>query len=316
MLPLPSYFAICQRLPQSPWVRAQRSITTYLSCAQLHHNLAELPTQFQQPTSRPWSKIDWQSIDVSQIHGIEVAVFLAVLQGSMDTEAPIRGYTQVSRRYLENLYPQMANYVGGTLNDQGRLMEPGLWEKEERQHTPALIKIYRQLAGHPPVIDPHTVRDYQPTVDGYQDLFKHGLHRTATEFAAGCLYLWLMAHTTGALHQVLAEIAQDEINHATRFWGFGAWAYPAVSGRSLIITLIKTANRKLIYHPGKSSLLGTIQRMTEVMGWPQWTWRNRVSFIWIVLQALWQMMRWSHQLDRQQLNSLFGQPPSQPLKND
>ncbi len=302
MLQLNSRSVIRQRL--------QRAISDYLSLEQLNHSLAELPAQFQQPTTRPWRKIDWRSIDISQIHGIEVEVFLAVLQGSMDTEAPIRGYTQVSRQYLENLYPQMATYVGGNFNDQGCLTEPGLWEKEERQHTPALIKIYRQLACHPPVIDPHTVRDYQPTDDRHHDLFKHGLHRTATEFAAGCLYLWLMAHTTGSLHQVLQEIAQDEINHATRFWGFGVWAYPAASWRSLAITLVKTANRQLTYSSSKSSLLGTIQRMTNVMGWPQWTWYNRASFIWVSLQALWQMVRWSRQLDRQQLNHLFGEPPA------
>jgi hypothetical protein len=295
--------------------RLHQSIADYLSLDQLNHSLAELPVQFQQPTTRPWQKIDWQAIDPSQIHGIEVGVFLAVLQGSMDTEAPIRGYTQVSRQYLAELYPPMANYVGGILNDQGRLTEPGLWEKEERQHTPALLKIYRQLAGHAPVIDPHKVRAYQPTDDNYQDLFKHGLHRTATEFAAGCLYLWLMAHTTGPLHLVLAEITQDEINHATRFWGFGVWAYPHASWRSLASTLAKTANRKLTYQPGKSSLLGTIRRMTDVMGWPQWTWRNRASFIWVSLQALVRMVRWSRQLDRQHLNQLFGQPPVPPVQS-
>jgi hypothetical protein len=288
--------------------RLHGSIADHLSLAKLNHSLAELPAQFDQPTTRPWRKIDWQFINTSQIQGVEVAVFLAVLQGSMDTEAPIRGYTQVSRQYLEELYPAMAIYVGGAVDKQGRLTEPGLWEKEERQHTPALIKIYRQLAGHQPIIDPHSVRPHQSTDSVHDDLFKHGLHRTATEFAAGCLYLWLMAHTTGALHAVLAEIATDEINHATRFWGFGVWAYPEASLLSLTVTLAKTFNGKLAYHPGKSSLLGTIRRMTNVMGWPQWTWQNRASFIWVSLQALWQMTRWSRQLDRQQLNSLFGQP--------
>jgi hypothetical protein len=300
MLQLNSRLVIFQRLHQS--------LADQLSRDQLNQSLAALPAQFDQPTARPWRKIDWQSIDTSQIQGIEVEVFLAILQGSMDTEAPIRGYTQVSRQYLAQLYPPMATYVGGTINDQGRLTELGLWEKEERQHTPALLKIYRQLAGHPPIIDPHTVRAYQPTADTHHDLFKHGLHRTATEFAAGCLYLWLMAHTTGALHEVLEEIATDEINHATRFWGFGVWAYPAASWWSLTITFAKTANRKLTYNPGKSSLLGTIQRMTNVMGWSQWTWQNRASFIWVSLQSLGQMMNWSRQLDRQQLNHLFGQP--------
>jgi hypothetical protein len=117
-----------------------------------------------------------------------------------------------------------------------------------------------------------------------------------------------MAHTTGALHRVLEEIAIDEISHATRFCGFGAWAYPEASWRSLAATLVKTANRNLTYRPDKSSLVGTIQRMTIVLGWSQWTWRNRASFICLSLQALLHMVYWSRQLDRQQLNQMFGQP--------
>nr|ADO19036.1 hypothetical protein Nfla_2902 [Nostoc flagelliforme str. Sunitezuoqi] len=172
--------------------------------------------------------------------GLDAEVFLSILIGAMDTEAPIRGYTQTSRQYLEKLHPQMARFVGGTVGENGELLELGLWEKEERQHTPALIKIYTQLTGEKITPKLRTVRGYLPTDDAYEDLYRHGLHRIATEYGATCLYIWLMAHTTGALQDVLEELAQDEINHMTKFWGFGVWAFPDTGLMRIGRTLIKT----------------------------------------------------------------------------
>ena len=76
----------------------------------------------------------------------------------------------------------MAQYVGGTIDQNQKLIEPGLWEKEERQHTPALIKVYQQLTGEKITPKFRTVRGYLPTDNPYEDLYRHGLHRIATEF--------------------------------------------------------------------------------------------------------------------------------------
>ena len=89
-------------------------IKNYLASKELHDRLKDLSSQFNQPQARAWKPIDWQSINYEQITGIDSQVFLSVLVGAMDTEAPIRGYTQTSRQYLEKLHPQMAQYVGGT----------------------------------------------------------------------------------------------------------------------------------------------------------------------------------------------------------
>ena len=46
----------------------------------------------------------------------------------MDTEVPIRVYTQTSRQYLQKLYLQMAQYVGGTIDENGKLIELVQWD--------------------------------------------------------------------------------------------------------------------------------------------------------------------------------------------
>ena len=206
--------------------RVNHLVNDYLSMDELSARLEDLPQQFSSPQPRPWQPIVWSAIGPDQVIGIDPAVFAAVLAGAINTEAPIRGYTQASRQYLEHCDPRMARFVGGRLQDSGKLLEPGLWEKEERQHTPALLKIYRQLTGYRFGVQPHSARPYTPTLCPHQDLYRHGLHRIATEYGATCLYAWMMAHTTGQLQAVLEELLKDEVNHMTKFWGFGLWAYP------------------------------------------------------------------------------------------
>jgi hypothetical protein len=153
--PSPGYFQTQQRI--------RYLVDRYVAAEKLHDRLQDLPIQFQNPQPRPWKLIDWQTINRNQIIGIEPEVFLSILIGAMDTEAPIRGYTQTSRQYLEKLHPQMARFVGGTVSEDDNLLELGLWEKEERQHTPALIKVYTQLTGEKITAKHRTVRGYSPT---------------------------------------------------------------------------------------------------------------------------------------------------------
>jgi hypothetical protein len=280
----------------------------YLSQEQLNDRLDELPQQFLQPQPRRWKVIDWQAIALDQIVGIELPTFLAVLKGSINTEAPIRGYTQTSRRYLENLHPQLARFVGGTVNAEGELIELGLWEKEERQHAPALMRIYTQLSGEKLAPDPHAVRQYQPSQTPRADLYRHGLHRVLTEYGATCLYLWLMAHTTDTLHLILEELVLDEINHMTKFWGFGVWAYPETSFLNASLTLLKAMQGKVKYSRDRSSLIGTLDRMSGVLNWPTWSWQNRTTFAFTCLTALHHLHRWNRTLTRDRLNHLFGTP--------
>ncbi|NJN38784.1 MAG: ferritin-like domain-containing protein [Acaryochloridaceae cyanobacterium CSU_3_4] len=282
-------------------------IESYLSVDILNDRLQDLSQQFQHPQPRPWQPIDWDSINPSQIRGIDPLIFLAILAGSIDTETPIRGYTQTSRQYLEPLYPQMARFVGGIVNDQGDLVELGLWEKEERQHSPALQRLYTQLSGLKLMPMPHDPRPYEPTNSPHRDLFEHGLHRVATEYGATCLYLWLMAHSTGALHTFLAELLIDEINHMTKFWGFGRWAYPQTSLLTLLRTLVDPswggANRQ------RSRFSHTLKRMMQVLHWEAWSIPNKLTLLWTFAQVLWQLWRWSRALKPEKLNCWLGPHP-------
>ncbi|MBW4695301.1 MAG: ferritin-like domain-containing protein [Lyngbya sp. HA4199-MV5] len=305
------YATVVEQSSSHPhYVQLQRQLRSlidrHLSTEHLHDRLQDLPVQFANPQARPWQPIDWHAIEREQVVGIDLDVFLAILIGAIDTEAPIRQYTQTSRQYLEALHPQLARFVGGTIAADGSLLEPGLWEKEERQHTPALLKIYAQLTGEKITPTPHEARPYQPSTNPRMDLYRHGLHRVATEYGATCLYLWLMAHTTGALRNVLEELVRDEVNHMTKFLGFGLWAYPESSPLQLCRTLLRTTKQPT-YSRDRSSLIGTLHRMTGVLHWQDWTWTNRATFAYTCAYILQRLWGWSNRLTPGCLEGLFGE---------
>ncbi len=284
-------------------------IDHYVSLDILCDRLADLPRQFENPQPRPWQPIRWDEIHPSQVIGIDLDLFLNIIVGAMDTEAPIRGYTQTSRQYLEPLHPEMARFVGGTVNEQGDLVELGLWEKEERQHSPALAKLYYQLKGEKIVANLRQVKSYEPSEHPADDLYGHGLHRIATEYSAVCLYLWLMAHTTGATHQLLTEILIDEVNHMTKFWGFGLWLYPESFWQRCWRLL---GNRIVDSRHGSGKTLSllklyrTVQRMTGTLHWSDWKLQHKLelalTFIWVLNRV----RQWQREMKVEELRSLFG----------
>ncbi|MGB8701920.1 MAG: ferritin-like domain-containing protein [Thermosynechococcaceae cyanobacterium] len=287
--------------------RLQTLVHRYLSADCLCDRLVDLSAQFRNPQPRPWQRIDWRQIDPSQIIGIDPLIFVAILAGSADTEDPIRGYTQTSRQYLAPLYPDMARFVGGTVDANGQLMELGLCEKEERQHAPALQRLYTQLTGLKLRLVSHEPRPYQPTGDRQTDLYRHGLHRVATEYGATCLYLWLMAHATGPLQAGLAELLTDEINHMTKFWGFGCWAFPDTSQTKVLYTLGCSAWQKLWQGYRQSSLLHTLRRMTQTLHWEAWSLSNQVTFLWTFDLVLRQLLTWHRRLTPEYLQTVLGE---------
>lgn len=294
------------------WLQILQRVRTlrqrYVTKAILRDRLEALPRQLKQPTVRPWGAIAWHEVQPHQLVGIDRETFCATLLGTINTEAPIRGYTQSSRQYLERLYPAMARYVGGCVGESGKLVKMGLWEREEKRHTPALAKLYTILSGARPRIVPHAARPYQPAADPRENLYRHGLHRVATEYGATCLYLWMMAHSTGALQAVLAELLIDEINHMTKFWGFGMWAYPDSSLVKIGHTLSRAMRRKQRDRTAHGSLLHTLRRMMNELAWERWSPAQRLTLLYTFDQVIKPLCAWNGTLTPAYLEALFGKP--------
>jgi hypothetical protein len=283
-----------------------RLIDQYLTIQQLQTHLEDLPAQIANPQARSWQTIAWHKITREQIIGIKPETFLAIIVGALNTEAPIRGYTKTSRKYLELVNPQIARFVGGTVDRDGKILELGLWEKEERQHTPALVKIYFQLTGTKITIEAHTAKSYQPSDDPYEALYHHGWHRIITEYSAVCLYLWLMAHTTGELRAVLGEILEDEINHTIKFTGLGMWLFADITPSQKILSKLLSRRRS----PNNStikegSLLKTFRRLMGVLDWYSWSFIDRCELIYTFIRVFGRFWTWHKKIPPNYLSKLL-----------
>lgn len=114
-----------------------------------------------------------------------------------------------------------------------------------------------------------------------------------------------MAHTTGALQQVLQELLLDEVNHMTKFWGFGYWAYPEASWVKTGWMLLRSSGGRLRYQRHRGSLFGTLTRMSQTLAWSSWSRGNRRTFAVACLQVLGQMRTWQNTLTSDSLQTLF-----------
>jgi hypothetical protein len=175
-----------------------------------------------------------------------------------------------------------------------------------------LLKIYQQLTGCKITPNLRTVKSYQANLNPYQDLYRHGLHRIATEYSAVCLYLWMMAHSTGTIQQVLAELLQDEINHLTKFWGVGMWLYPDnyVQFAKYILVLIQELlpSVRSSNSQSRSNLIITFRRMMSILNWHSWTSLSKIELIYTFIGILQRMWQWSRTLTPEYLQPLCATP--------
>jgi hypothetical protein len=275
-------------------------VNHFLSQGILYSRLHDLPTQFENPRQRHWQPIDWKAISDEQIVGVPKDLFISFLVNATEIETPIRNYAIESRDYLQAAHPQLARFMGGTFSEDGKMLEIGVWEKEERQHAPVFQKIYHKLTLEKLQPKPNTVQGYQKSDDLQQDIYSHVLSRMATEWSATSSYLWLMAHSTGALQHAIAQPLQDEINHLAKFWGIGIWAFgdsyiARLQGMTqLLIDLLK-------HHKNERSQEVNIFGFSNAL--------YAVELMFTFSRVMTRLNRWHKSLDAGYLENLFGEKP-------
>jgi hypothetical protein len=266
----------------------------------LYSRLHDLPTQFENPRQRHWQQIDWKAISDEQIVEVSKDLFIAFLTSAIEIEIPIRGYASESRNYLQAAHPQLARFMGGTLSEDGKILEIGVWEKEERQHAPVFQKIYEKLTLEKLQPKANNVLGYQESDDLRQDIYAHILTRTTSEWGAASTYLWLMAHSTGELQHAIAQPLQDEINHLAKFWGIGIWAF----GNSYI-TRLHGMTQILIdllkHHKSERSESVNIFGFSNAL--------YAVELIFTASRVMTRLNRWHKSLDAGYLENLLGEKP-------
>lgn len=288
----PNYFHSRQRL--------NYLVDRYLSPAILSDRLADLPEQFVEPHQRPWERCDWQGISVEQIVGVDPALFVSLIAASAEVEAPIRAYAEISRDYLESIHPAMTRFISGSYDASGKLVEVGVWEKEERQHAPIFCQLYRRLMGEKLEPRVNSVAMLPAAGDRTRELYRHAIRRITTEWSAVAVYLWLMAHSTGALQQAIAQPLQDEVNHLAKFWGMARWGF-ADSPLDRLTNMVAQVAHMFDHHQGERDASGTILQLGNL--------RYGAELTYTFARVLLQIQNWDAHLQPDLLVALFGPRP-------
>ena len=110
-----------------------------------------------------------------------------------------------------------------------------------------------------------------------------------------------MSHTTGEIQQVFQEILQDEINHLTKFWGFGLWLY---SNKDTVIT-DKSKSGVNCHRSYMSRLISTFRRMMTVLHWDSWTAIDKIELIYTFICVFQCMQSWSNNMTAINLQQIF-----------
>ncbi|NEP17012.1 MAG: hypothetical protein F6J97_08905 [Leptolyngbya sp. SIO4C1] len=117
-----------------------------------------------------------------------------------------------------------------------------------------------------------------------------------------------MAHPTGVLQTVFSELLIDEINHMTKFWGFGCWAYSETSGFKVGITLLQAMQEKRRSPHVRGSLFHPLRRMAQTLHWVEWSFTNQVSLMYTFGRIMYQLLPWHQRLAPEYLRELLGKP--------
>jgi hypothetical protein len=205
--------------PKQMQQRIADLVARYLATPTLGANLGDLKTQFDKGNTRQWERMSLHKFSPEEVQkmvvGVDPILFAAVAAQAANIEDPIGEYAKSSEAYMKTHFPPMAHFMANT------------WAHEERRHMGVLKMAAEKITGNKIVVVPNIVAPYTE-IEGMTpaDLaYKHALSRTATEWAAASMYLWLMAHSTGPLQQAIAQPVGDEINHLSKFLGYTKWAY-------------------------------------------------------------------------------------------
>jgi hypothetical protein len=136
----------------------------------------------------------------------------------------------------------------------------------------------------------------------------------------------MMARTTGTIQQVLQELLQDEINHMTKFWGFGKWLYSNFEPQqpedwfvSSSYSRVHLGRRHAPMFPDQnqryscrnnqqSSLLElniTLKHMMKILHWQSWSLVHKMELVYTFVWVFQRMWSWSHNLSSEDLEKLF-----------
>jgi len=215
------------------WARVHGVANNFLTRELMEERYQDLSTQYDDPHTRQWERIEWNKVSPDEILDVKKETFLSFLRAAAEVEAPVPQYGTESWGYLRDIEPEFSLFVSGERTPEGERIRDGkgrgkgVWEEEEWGHSAHFRKIYNQLSGEKlSACKEKSVDPVERGDDPREAAKRHLQMRIAAEVSAVAGYSWLMSHSTGELQKAIAQPFQDEVGHLSKFWGFYREAFP------------------------------------------------------------------------------------------
>lgn len=167
--------------------------------------------------ARQWRPVSLSRVSPDDVVGMPVGELAFMMQVAMEIEDPIMDYSHQNGEGFRVLLPALGRFMGRNDAEAAYARAHGLpwcespWCAEERRHGNAFAKAVERLTGMaPPRDNPNVPRVV--TADESEAL-RHLVSRQAAEWASASTYVVMAAHASGALHELLRNLARDEIKH-------------------------------------------------------------------------------------------------------
>ena len=85
--------------------RINHLIDRFLAIDIMSERLSDLPSQFTNPHQRPWDSIDWKQVNANLVIGVDLQLFIQVVGGAAEIEAPGKGLRSGKLGILAQLPP-------------------------------------------------------------------------------------------------------------------------------------------------------------------------------------------------------------------
>ena len=136
---------------------------------------------------------------------------------------------------------------------------------------------------------------YQPNNDAERAAYEHIVTRITSEYLTVANYVMLMAFSTGELQQAITQVAQNEINHMAKFFGFTRWQFKdsfLTRWGGMMRAAIALTRGQMKHRQSVKTVFTINQQFVKVFFLYEWT----------KLLILLQLWRWNQKLTPDSLN--------------
>lgn len=219
----PSYLQIRERI--------NYPIKKYLSAGVLYSYLHNFYLSFGTSYNKPHHQsIDWQKINLEQVIGISDNLFIDKIISAAKLDTQTYDFDIELQAYLQAVNPQITyfletNSYQTSIERNSKFIVNKIDPNDKDRQSYLFRQVYKKLTGNELKLPEYTVKNYELKGNLKEEMYNHALNHIVNKWNAISIYIWLMAHSTGELQQLIVQPLQNEINYLVKFWAISYWAF-------------------------------------------------------------------------------------------